>query len=80
MKISSIIAIACLLSISVEETMAIRIGSVKPDELKSKSEKTAKKEGDDDVKGDDRTELEAKKKDLKAEISEKKNPSMTTEQ
>ena len=98
MKLSSIIAIACLLSISVEETMAIRLGnkdeslkkpsmgnSKKPkgskneeveevEEKKSKSEKKATKEGDDDVKGDIRPELEQKKKDLKEQLEEKKNP------
>lgn len=47
MKISSIIAIACLLSISVEETMAIRQGvnlkSLKEDEVKENTEKPTRK-------------------------------------
>jgi len=71
MKFSSIIAIACLLSISVEETMAIRLGNKdetlkKPSMGSSKKPKVSKNEEVEEVeekkpKGSKNEEVEEKK-------------------
>jgi len=57
MKLSSIIAIACLLSISVEETMAIRLGN-KDDSVKKEKPSMANKQKE---KGSKNEEVEEKK-------------------